>query len=129
MSLRTFPNPAYVLACAALVLPLAACAPTAAPAAPSEESKETGTAQTENGSGDDATTSNRPGVIMLAESAFAGFNGAAHWDGDTLVMALDGDVNAEEDAALACGILDAWLEDGESARLEFPNGTLDCPAG
>lgn len=122
-----------LIAAAGLIIGATGCASeapqaTSPPAeAPAEIPAET-PATPKDDTSSDASSGNRSGVTMLAEASFAGLNGEARWDADTLVVALDGDANEELDASVACGILHGFLEPGENARLEFPNGTVDCPA-
>lgn len=125
MTIRILRPISFAVLAAALLLGSTACSSSPAP---SKEAPSAETSAPKASAGEAPASGNRSGVITLAEASFQAFNGEARWEDDTLVVALDGDANEELDASFACGILQEFLEDGEQARLEFPNGAVDCAA-
>ncbi len=58
--------------------------------------------------------------------AFENDNGKASWEGDTLLLALDGDAGAMMAGFTPCRVLSETLGDDDASVVAFPNGRVDC---
>lgn len=67
------------------------------------------------------------GVLATAvEAAFKTRNGSARWEGDTLVLAVDGDASATMAGFAECRVLMHVLLEDDVSVIEFPNGQVAC---
>lgn len=63
-----------------------------------------------------------PGVF---ESTFSSDNAKARWDGDTMIIELDGDVESTT-AYINCSAVSSFLLEGDSLEFHYPNGVFEC---
>lgn len=63
-----------------------------------------------------------PGI----EAAFESRNAKARWEGKVLHVKMDGKTNGVMPGFTECRVLSHFLEDGQTAVLEFPDATLEC---
>lgn len=67
------------------------------------------------------------GVLATAvEAAFKTRNGSARWEGDTLILAVDGDASATMAGFAECRVLMHVLLEDDVSVIEFPNGQVAC---
>ena len=109
---------------------LAACA--AAPPSPivqqgaSSEVSAEGSASQPEGSGEYAFGVDRDEIATSIEAAFANKNGDARWEGDTLVLRLDGDAATPMAGFTECRVLLELLLEDDVSVIEYPNGQVAC---
>ena len=118
-------------ASAALVLGVTACA-SAAPAAVEDNNAvvqpaDAGSAESSDDAGGDyAFGTDRDQIATAIEQAFSGSNGTARWDGAVFVLEVDGDADSPLAGFMECRVLDELLLEEDLARVQYPNGSLDC---
>lgn len=78
------------------------------------------------GDGDYAFGTDRDQIAEAVEGAFSTQNGTARWEGDTLVLSVDGDAGGPIAGFTECRVLDGLLQEGDAKVVEFPNGRVDC---
>ena len=80
------------------------------------------------GDGDDeyAFGTDRDEIAYSIEQAFITQNGKARWEGDTLVLAIDGDAGAAIAGFTECRVLLELLKEDDASVIEFPNGQVAC---
>ena len=78
------------------------------------------------GDGDYAFGTERDDIATAVEAAFSTKNATARWDGDRLVLALDGDIDALMPGFKECRVLSHILLETDVASIEFPNGSVTC---
>lgn len=132
----------WLLAAAALTVSLSACASeTPAPddipgigsEAPAEaETDAAGDAGTgadtdaAGGDGEYAFGTDRDQIAQAIEQAFGSQGGSAAWEGDTLVLTVDGDADSTMAGFSQCMVLAEILNEGDIPVVEFPNGRINC---
>lgn len=77
-------------------------------------------------SGSYAFGTDRDQLAEAVERAFSTQNGTAWWEGDTLVLSVDGDAGGPIAGFTECRVLDGLLQKGDAKAVEFPNGRVDC---
>ena len=111
---------------------LTACAPgTTAPtteggsepSAAAPEPATDSTADTDEGYAFDV---NRDAIARSVEAGFSTKNGKARWEGDTLILAVDGDATAAMAGFTECRVLLEFLLEDDVSIIEYPNGRLAC---
>lgn len=96
------------------------------------ESSETETAEAgapdevTGGDGDYAFGTDKDQIATAIESAFSGENGKARWEGDVLILSVDGDANEEMAGFTQCRVLSHIVLEDDITRIEFPNGSVEC---
>lgn len=76
--------------------------------------------------GDYAFGTDREQVATAIEQAFSTKNAKASWDGDTFILAIDGDANEMMAGFTDCRVLLGLLNEDDQAVIEFPNGSVAC---
>lgn len=77
-------------------------------------------------SGDYAFGTDRDQIAEAVERAFSTQSGTARWEGDTLVLSLDGEVQGPSAGFTECRVLDGLLQEGDGKVVEFADGRVDC---
>lgn len=80
----------------------------------------------DNQGSDNAYGSTRDEIAFAVSKAFENDNGKATWEGDTLVLALDGDAEAMMAGFTQCRVLNEILGEDDASVVAFPNGRVDC---
>lgn len=120
---------------AALLFALSACAAAEAPGAPPADGQGTGgQSAVEPGSSDDvvggdgdyAFGTDRDQIAFSIGKAFSTKNGSARWDGDTLVLSVDGDVDDPLAGFTECRVMKDLLTESDLSAVEYPNGRVEC---
>lgn len=97
----------------------------AAPSAPAgdpDDAAETG----DDGEDEYAFGTDRDEIAYSIEQAFTTQNGKARWEGDTLVLAIDGDAGGTLAGFTECRVLLELLKEDDASVIEFPNGQVAC---
>lgn len=81
---------------------------------------------TAGGDGDYAFGTDREQILEAIDTAFKSQGGKSSWDGDTLVLRVDGDADGMMAGFTQCRVLDEILTEEDSSVIEFPNGRVDC---
>lgn len=134
-----------LLAIGASLLLLAGCAAEpGSNAAPAPDAKPDAAAETtpkpqddkdaDESKGNDAESSdsgyafgvNRDQLASAIETAFSSQNGKARWEGDTLILKVDGDAEGTMAGYTQCSTLSHLVNEDDLTKIEFPNGTIDC---
>lgn len=63
-----------------------------------------------------------PGVF---ETTFSSDNAKARWDGDTMIIEMDGDVESTT-AHINCSAVSSFLLEGDTLEFRYPNGVFEC---
>ncbi len=74
----------------------------------------------------DAAMDDRGVVAIAIEGALSGDNASVEWEGDTMTITLDGDVENEVKPFQHCRVVGHFLEEGDTLILTYPNGSIDC---
>lgn len=101
----------------------AACGSTSPSAQDPEQSVD---APGSGGDGEYAFGTDRGQITIAIDKAFAGQNGKARWEGDVLVLAVDGDATSTVAGFTQCRVLDQILLEGDDSVIEYPNGRVSC---
>lgn len=67
-------------------------------------------------------------MVPALEQAFESRNAKVRLEGNVMRVRMDGDVNAPNAGWTDCRVISQLIRKEETAVLEFPNGTIDCPA-
>lgn len=78
------------------------------------------------GDGDYAFGTDRDQIATAIEAGFKSENGKARWEGDTLVLSVDGDADKPMAGHTQCSVLSHLLNEGDLSRIEFSNGSVEC---
>ncbi|GAA3962017.1 hypothetical protein [Gordonia caeni] len=73
-----------------------------------------------------AFDSSRKNLATAVEKAFASKDGKAHWDGDTLVLTVDGDSSLPTAGITECRVLEHLVVDGDRTAVVYPDRRFDC---
>ena len=92
----------------------------------SAESNEEVASEESSGDGDYAFGSDRDQVATAIESAFESQNGKVKWDGDTLVLSVDGDATKAMAGFQQCRVLGHLINEEDLSVIKFPNGEVSC---
>lgn len=65
-------------------------------------------------------------IAQAIEEAFASQNGKTRWDGDTLVLSLEGDASGPIAGFTECRVLAELLKAEDKSVIEFSDGQVDC---
>ncbi|GEM_PF-6920316 len=104
-----------------LIFMLAACGEKDDSAQPAP-----GTNQEDEGNGEYAFGTDRDQIAYSIEQAFSSDNGKAHWEGDRLILSVDGDATATMAGFTQCRVLAQLLLETDSYSVSFPNGQIAC---
>ena len=78
------------------------------------------------GEGDYTMGLGRESIAEAIAETYAGENATTAWEGDTLVVTMDGDAEAPMAGWGECRVVTQFVEEGDSVALVFPNGRLEC---
>ncbi len=108
-------------AMATMALLVGACggSDSAAKDAPTSSKKSSGT-------GDYAFGTDRDQMGEAIERAFATQDGKVRWDGDLLILSVDGDADEAMAGFTECRVLASLLKEDDQTAIKFPNGQVDC---
>lgn len=78
------------------------------------------------GEGDYVFGVGRDSIAEAVAETYSSENATAEWEGDTLVVTMDG--NTEDPLAgwTECRVVTGLVEEGDAVALIFPNGRLEC---
>lgn len=98
------------------------------PAAPTEPADGSGDAADgdDDSDGEYAFGTDRDEIAYSIEQAFITQNGKARWEGDTLVLAIDGDADGAIAGFTECRVLLELLQEDDASIIEYPNGQVAC---
>lgn len=65
-------------------------------------------------------------MIEVIEKSYATDNASATWDGDTMILTMDGDATADASVAIDCRVVTGMLNEEDFLIIEYPNGRVDC---
>lgn len=127
VSPRTASRPfGFAIALVAAAL-LVACASEEAPPVSNEQPTAEQPAEKQAAAdGDYVFGTDREQVATAIEQAFSTKNAKASWDGDTFILAIDGDANEMMAGFTDCRVLLGLLNEDDQAVIEFPNGSVAC---
>lgn len=92
----------------------------------SSTSDSTSNSDSTGGDGDYAFGTDRDQMREAIDTAFSSQGGKSTWDGDTLVLTIDGDADSVMAGFTQCRVLDELLTEDDSAVIAFPNGKVNC---
>lgn len=76
--------------------------------------------------GDYAFGLEREQMLEVVEKTYASRNASATWDGDRLVVTMDGDAEGPLGASSDCRVLTEIVTEDDLVGIEFPNGSFLC---
>lgn len=65
-------------------------------------------------------------IREAVEAAFSTKNGSARWEGETMVLSIDGDAEESMAGFTPCRVLVQLLPAEHPSVIQFPNGRVDC---
>ena len=65
-------------------------------------------------------------IIPGIEAAFSDRNATGRWEGTVMHVKMTGDATTKMAGFSECRVLVQLLKEGQTAVVEFPNGTLQC---
>lgn len=78
------------------------------------------------GQGDYEFGLGRDSINETVESTYSSDNASVTWEGDTMVVAMDGDAESPLAAWTECRVITQFVLEGETVAIEYPNGRLEC---
>ena len=127
---------AGVLAVVPLVFALAGCGSddssgsqtvaVAEPAAATEQQTREDVAVVTADPGDYAFGAERGQMAEAIERTYKSNDASATWEGNTMVVSIDGDATEVVGVTSLCRILTMLLNEDDLVALEYPNGRIDC---
>lgn len=78
------------------------------------------------GEGDYTFGLGRESIAEAVQSTFSSANAEAVWEGDTLVLTMDGDATEVRAGYLECSVVGGLVNEADSVAVVFPNGRVDC---
>lgn len=78
------------------------------------------------GQGDYVFGLDRDSIAQTVTETFASQNAASAWEGDTLVVTMDGDAEGPLAGWNECRAVTELVEEGDSVAFAFPNGRIEC---
>lgn len=78
------------------------------------------------GEGDYEFGLGRDSISETIETTYEDENASVEWEGDTMVVTMDGDADAPMAAWTECRVISSFVLEGDSVAIEFPNGRLEC---
>lgn len=92
-----------------------------------EEPADGGPATTiDAGEGDYVFGVGRDSIAEAITTTFASSNAEAVWEGDTLVVTMDGDAEGAMAGFTECRVITEFVEEGDSVAIVYPNGRVEC---
>lgn len=79
-----------------------------------------------SGEGDYAFGTGRDDIATAIEAPYSSRNASATWEGDRLVVSMDGDINDTMAGFSECRVVTGLLLETDKASIKFPNGTAAC---
>lgn len=108
-------------------LPASTSSEQATPPDASQEPAPDSGDQDTDGSGEGyAFGVDRDQMAEAIETAFSSQSGKARWDGDTLILTVDGSASDTMAGFTECRVLDTLLTEEDSSTIEFPDGSVEC---
>lgn len=111
------------------LLTVSACASQGPASSPGENSAPSGsTPDSEGAEGEADDGFSKSGVVLLLDSQFGVFGGESRWDGDTLIMAFEEELDAADglEFAFVCGVMNDMVLAEHTTVVETPSGAADC---
>lgn len=68
----------------------------------------------------------REHMIEAVERTYQSDNASAAWEGDTMVITVDGDATELVPVVSMCRVLTMLLNEEDLVVLQYPNGRVDC---
>ncbi|GAA3212917.1 hypothetical protein [Microbacterium terregens] len=129
-----FTRTTLIVAVTAAALLMTACAgatpddtATGTDVADADSATRKRTSEPTTGDGDGyAFGTSRDQLATALDRAFSTENGKARWEGDTLVLAVDGDASEMMAGFTQCRVLLSLLQADDVSVIEFPNGQVAC---
>ena len=90
-----------------------------------EQADEPGTT-IDAGQGDYEFGLGRDSINETIEATYGSDNASVTWEGDTMVVAMDGDAESPLAAWSECRVITRFVLEDESVAIEYPNGRLEC---
>ena len=78
------------------------------------------------GEGDYAFGVDRGSIAQAAAKTFAARHATADWEGDTLVVTMNGNTEDPDAGWTECRVVTNLVEEGDAVAFIFPNGRLEC---
>lgn len=78
------------------------------------------------GEGDYEFGLGRDSISETIETTYEDENASVEWEGDTMVVTMDGDADTPMAAWSECRVISSFVLEGDSVAIEFPNGRLEC---
>lgn len=76
--------------------------------------------------GDYAFGTNRDEIARAVSETYSTADATARWEGDTLVVSMDGDVDGALAGWTECRAVTQLVDEGDSVAIVYPNGRLEC---
>lgn len=116
---------------AVLMIVLSACGSSVSDAGDAETDVSAPPSKTSDeapaqGDGKYAFGTDRDQIAAAIEGGFKSSNGKARWEGDTLVLAVDGSINSMMPGYTECRVLSELLEPEDLSEIEYPDGRIAC---
>ncbi|GAB3597822.1 hypothetical protein CFAEC_11210 [Corynebacterium faecale] len=68
----------------------------------------------------------RDQMLEAVERTYQSDNASATWEGDTMVVTVDGDATESVPVFSMCRVLTMLLNEDDLVVLQYPNGRVDC---
>lgn len=68
----------------------------------------------------------RESIASAIQTTYESDNAEVTWEGDTLVLAMDGDASAPSAGFQECRVITQMINDSDEAAIEYPNGRIEC---
>lgn len=78
------------------------------------------------GEGDYVFGLGRESIAETITETFSSNNAEAVWEGDTLVVTMDGDAEGAMAGFTECRVITEFVEEGDSVAIVYPNGRVEC---
>lgn len=78
------------------------------------------------GEGDYVFGLGRDSIAETVTETFSSNNAEALWEGDTLVVTMDGDAEGAMAGFTECRVITELVEEGDSVAIVYPNGRVEC---
>lgn len=78
------------------------------------------------GEGDYAFGVGRDSIAEAVAQTYSSQNATAEWEGDTLVVTMDGDTEGPMAGWSECRVVTELVEEGDAVAFVFPSGRLEC---
>ena len=126
-----------VAAATSVVLGLTACSSADVDTGPDENGDPVNVVEVSPGNGGPPTTIDagegdyvfglgRDSIVETVVDMFSSEHATAEWEGDTLVVTMDGNTEAPMAGWTECRVVTELVEPGDAVAFVFPNGRLEC---